>query len=85
MRFAINIHGTGEHILLDVRNDTFTEFHGGLSPIDDARRAAAQAFNVSKGVLTSGYFASPFANYKQLTLDFLDAIPNSRAPVHSSL
>jgi predicted dehydrogenase len=80
MRFTINIHGTGGHILLNVRNDTFTEFHGVLSPIDDVRRALAQAFNVSKGVLTGAYFTSPFANYKQLILDFLDAVRNSRAP-----
>jgi predicted dehydrogenase len=80
-RFTINIHGTGGHILLDVRNDSLTEFHGVLSPIEEARKAVSKALNVSKGVLSGLYFTSPLTNYKKLILDFLNAIEVGGRPM----
>jgi predicted dehydrogenase len=80
MQFTINIYGTGEQILLDVRNESFTEFHGVRSPIEESRIALAKAFNASKGALTGSYFTRLFLFYRQLILDFVESIQNSRPP-----
>jgi predicted dehydrogenase len=80
MRFTINIHGTGGHILLDVRNDSFTEFHGVLTPIDDLLKSLSRAVRTSKGALTGSFFNAPFVHYRELILDFIDAIETGREP-----
>jgi myo-inositol 2-dehydrogenase/D-chiro-inositol 1-dehydrogenase len=80
MRFTVNLHGTAGHILLDVRNDSFTEFHGILTPIDDALKSLSRAARTSKGALTGSYFAAPFQHYRTLILDFVDSIEKNRKP-----
>jgi len=80
MRFTVNVHGTGGHLLLDVRNDSLTEFHGVLTPIDDLSKSVSRAIATSKGALTGSYFTNPFAYYKQLILNFIDAVEKNRPP-----
>jgi predicted dehydrogenase len=80
MRFTINLHGTAGHILLDVRSDSFTEFHGVLTPIDDTFKSLSRAMRMSKGAITGSYFAAPFLHYRTLILDFMDAIEKNRKP-----
>ena len=80
MRFTVNVHGTGGHILLDVRNDSLTEYHGVLSPLEEASKTISKTFNVSKGILTGSYFTSPFSYYKQLIIDFIQCIQDRRRP-----
>lgn len=83
MRFTINIHGTGGHILLDVRNESYLEFHGVLTPIDDALKSVNRAISTSKGALTGGYFTRPFQPYHDLIVDFITAIQQKRKPAVS--
>jgi len=83
MRFTINIHGTGGHILLDVRNESYIEFHGVLTPIDDALKSLNRAVGTSKGALTGSYFTRPFKPYHDLILDFISAIQEHRKPAVS--
>lgn len=80
MRFTINIHGTGGHVLLDVRNDNFIEFHGMLTPIDELSNSFKKAIKLAKNVITGSYFkgAAPF--YKPLIMDFIDSIKKNREP-----
>jgi myo-inositol 2-dehydrogenase/D-chiro-inositol 1-dehydrogenase len=80
MRFTVNVHGTGGHILLDVRNDSYTEFHGVLTPIDDVTKSVSKAIGMSKGALTGNYFTAPFLHYRDLILDFVDAIQKKTQP-----
>jgi predicted dehydrogenase len=80
VRFTINIHGTGGHILLDVRNDSLTEFHGVLTPIDDFLKSISKAAIMSRAVLTGSYFKGAMAYYRQLIVAFEDAIQNNARP-----
>ena len=83
MRFTVNIHGTGGHILLDVRNESYIEFHGVLTPIDDALKSLNRAVGTSKGALTGSYFTRPFQPYHDLILDFIASIQEHRKPAVS--
>jgi predicted dehydrogenase len=80
IRFTINIHGTVGHILLDVRNDSLTEFHGVLTPQEDFLKSLGKATRTLRGAITGSYFTGALAYYGQLIADFVDAIQNNRRP-----
>jgi len=76
MKFTIDIYGTGGNILLDVRNDSFLEFHGMLTPLDELGSASRKALKIARGILTGNFFRGANAFYKRLISDFIDSIQN---------
>jgi len=80
MKFTVDIYGTGGSILLDVRNDSFLEFHGMLTPLDDVGYALRKTLKLAKGVVTGNYFKGANAFYKQLISEFIDSIEHDEVP-----
>jgi len=82
MKFSINIHGTGGHVLLDVRNDSFIEFHGMLTPLNELQNSFRKTVKFTKNVITGSYFKGAALFYKQLITSFINSIEkNTKPPV----
>jgi predicted dehydrogenase len=80
MKFTMNIHGTGGHMLLDVRNDNFMEFHGMLTPLDELGNSLKKTMKLAKAVMTGSYFKGAAVFYKLLIMDFLGSIGKNGEP-----
>jgi UDP-N-acetylglucosamine 3-dehydrogenase len=78
MRFTVNIHGSGGHILMDVRNNSFLEYHGLLTPLDEFTYSSKKLLSFIKVVLNGQYFKGAAAFHKLIVDDFLQSIQNSR-------
>lgn len=80
VRFTINIHGAGGHILFDVRNDNFTEFHGMQTPLDELNNSLKKVMKFAKGAITGSYFKGAAAFHRTLIMDFVDSIKKNTEP-----
>ena len=74
MKFTLDIHGTAGNIFLDIRNDSYSEFHGFSTPFDDIRYFLNKMWKIGTGVISGSYFHGANAYYKPMIYDFLNAI-----------
>ena len=82
LKFTLDIHGTAGNILLDIRNDSFSEVHGFSTPFDDIRYFFSKMWRIGTGVLSDSYFNGANAYYKRMINDFINAIRgNGEIPV----
>jgi len=75
---CINIHGTGGHIFLDVRNNYFYELHGIPTPIDDFKSFSQKFFKTVKGVLSKELLIGQLGFYFPLIKEFIKSIEENR-------
>lgn len=74
LKFTLDIHGTAGNILLDIRNDAFSEVHGFSTPVDDIKYFFGKMWKIGTGVLSGSYFHGANAYYKPMINDFMNAI-----------
>ncbi|MBN2076577.1 MAG: Gfo/Idh/MocA family oxidoreductase [Dehalococcoidales bacterium] len=74
LKFTLDIHGTAGNILLDIRNDSFSEVHGFSTPVDDIRYFIRKMWRIGTGVLSGRYFKGANSYYKPIINDFINAI-----------
>ena len=87
-RFAIDVRGTGGHISMDVRNNSFLELHGVPTPLDDTKAFLRRVLGITKDVLTGKYFQGAYNYYPQLMQEFVESIRGIRrapSPVEQGL
>lgn len=87
-RFTVDVHGTGGHISIDVRNNSFLEFHGFFTPLDDTKAFLRRVLGITRDVLTGKYFQGAFAYYPRLMQEFIGSIHGIRrapSPVEQGL
>jgi len=77
---CINIHGTGGHIFLDVRNNYFYELHGIPTPIDDFKNFTRKFFKTVRGILRKELLIGQLGSYFPLIKDFIKSIQENRKP-----
>lgn len=80
MKFTMNIHGSGGHILMDVRNNNFLEFHGMLTPLDEFNNAAKKLMGFIKVVANGSYFTASVNLHRALIVDFIQSIKSGTDP-----
>ena len=80
LNLTIDIHGTGGHIYLDVRSDTYAEVHGFATPFDDLRAFLKRMLKISRGVFNDRYFKGALLYYEPLFSDFFNAVKQNTAP-----
>lgn len=76
----IEIHGTGGHIMLDVKNNWFSEFHGTFTPMDDLREFKERIKSTVKGVLNRSFFKGPLSLYQPFLNDFVRSLKEGTPP-----
>jgi len=76
--FYLFLHGTGGHIFLDVRYDTYEEIHGLPNPIDNVVTFSKNMLRVAKAVLNKSLFIGTLGNYLYLISDFIRSIKKRR-------
>ncbi|MFC1947592.1 Gfo/Idh/MocA family protein [Chloroflexota bacterium] len=82
LKFILDIHGTAGNILLDIRNDSFSEVHGFSTPVDDIRYFFSKMWRIGTCVLSGSYFKGANAYYEPMIYDFMNAIRgNGEIPV----
>ena len=79
-RFALDIHGTAGHIVLDVRNDGYMEIHGWMTPLDELPACVRKVLRVIGGVATGRYFLGAVQFYTKLIDEFLESIRRNVDP-----
>ena len=80
LMFLIDVHGTGGHLLLDVRYNHLTEFHGVPIPLDYVRDFKDRMISILHMFLQKTLFKGALAFYPQLIRDFVASIRMNRAP-----
>lgn len=83
-RFTMNLHGSGGHLLMDIRNDSLVEFHGMLTPLDELNHSVKKMAKVAKGIANGSYFKVSRALHVALMKDFLDSIEKDTDPPASA-
>jgi predicted dehydrogenase len=73
LKFTLDIHGTAGNILLDIRNDSFSEVHGFQTPFDDIRYFFNKMWRIGTDVLSGSYFNGANTYYKPMIHDFISA------------
>lgn len=76
----VEIHGTGGHITLDVKNNWFSEFHGTFTPIDDLREFKEKIKSTVKGVFDRSLFKGPLSLYQSFLNDFARSLKEGAPP-----
>jgi predicted dehydrogenase len=80
--FTMDVQGTGGHVLADINQDYYAEFHGSQTPVDDFRNFVKKMFNVAKGSLSGSLFKGGLAFHAPLIKDFVMSIEgDARIPV----
>lgn len=74
LKFTLDIHGTAGNILLDIRNDSYSEVHGFSTPFDDIRYFIRKMWRIGTSVISGSYFHGANAYYKPMIYDFINAI-----------
>jgi predicted dehydrogenase len=80
MKFTMNIHGSGGHILMDIRNNNYLEFHGMLTPLDEFTNAAKKLMGFAKVVVNGSYFRASVNLHRALMVDFIESIKKGADP-----
>ncbi|HEY95399.1 MAG TPA: Gfo/Idh/MocA family oxidoreductase [Dehalococcoidia bacterium] len=82
LKFILDVHGTAGNILLDIRNDSYSEVHGFSTPFNDIRYFFSKMWRIGNGVLSGSYFNGANIYYKPLILDFINAVKgNGEIPI----
>jgi len=76
----LNLHGTGGHIFLDIKENIFQEVHGTITPLDNLKRFRREISSLVKGILNKSFFIGPVFFYLPLFKDFLDCIESNSLP-----
>ncbi len=74
LKFALDIHGTGGSMFLDVRNNIFSEVRGFPTPFDDIKYFLRKMWTVGTGIISGNYFKGANLGYKPLISEFLSGI-----------
>lgn len=81
-KFLLDIYGTAGNLVLDIRNNFFSENRGFPTPIDDTRAYLKKIISVGTGVINGSFFRGSNELYEPLFSDFEKAIRENReAPV----
>jgi len=80
LNLTLDIHGTGGHIYLDVRSDSYSEVHGFATPFDDLRAFLKRMLKISRGVLNGRYFKGALLYYEPFFRDFFTAVRQNTEP-----
>ena len=76
----LNVHGTGGHVFLDVKDDIFLEIHGTATPLHNIRRFIREIKSVVRGLITGNFFKGPVGYYHLLLTDFIKCITDDLPP-----
>ncbi|MCX7973223.1 MAG: Gfo/Idh/MocA family oxidoreductase [Candidatus Aminicenantes bacterium] len=76
----LDIHGTGGHIFLDVKDNTFLEVHGTFTPIDNFRRFLNEITSLMKRIANKSFFIGPIYYYLPFFKDFLTCLEFDTLP-----
>jgi len=78
--FQLSLHGTGGHIILDVRGNSLLEFHGTFTPLDNYRRFCNEIKGLWQLIRQGSFFLGPIYYYFPLFEDFINSIKRNCAP-----
>jgi len=80
LALTIDVHGTGGHIYLDVRSDSYSEVHGFATPFDELKSFLNRMVRISRGILNGTYFKGSLLYYEPLFSDFFRAVTQNSPP-----
>jgi len=76
----LNIHGTGGHVFLDVKDDTYLEVHGTATPLHSSRRFIREMKSLIRGLINGNFFKGPVGYYHPLLIDYIKCITDNLPP-----
>jgi len=79
-QLAVDLHGTGGHIRLDVKEDVFLEYHGTFTPLDSLRKTAGEWKSLARRILDRSFFHGPMGTFAPFFRDFLRAVKEDLPP-----
>lgn len=78
--FNVDIHGTGGHIFLDIRTNSFFEMHGRSNPVDDLRHFGIRMKSWLSGIFTGRFFQGPLLHFRDLLQGFAQSLQDNTSP-----
>lgn len=77
----LELHGTGGHIFLDIKENSFHEVHGTFTPLDSLRRFINESKSLLKRILDRSFFIGPIYYYLPFFEDFLNSLKSGTKPL----
>ncbi|MFH1759893.1 MAG: Gfo/Idh/MocA family oxidoreductase, partial [bacterium] len=83
--FQLEIHGTGGHVSLDVKNDIGYEIHGTVTPFDDIRSFVNRIKQTAIRVINKDFFKGPMGYFQPFLKQYFDFLNNKSGKLPVSI
>ncbi len=79
-QLAVDVHGTGGHLRLDVKEDVCSEYHGTYTPLDNVRKSMGEWKSFIRRIADRTFFQGPMATFYPFFRDFLRSVKEDTSP-----